>query len=514
MKILSYAKEREHILEEYRDAQFNPESGINAEELENKVRGFFAANPSMPPVTQRAQSFAIILNEAQIGASRHTMFADFINVGINYNAWAGYSFYGKIYRERYQNIFSQRIPEEWAKRKQSAQMGISIPDTDFWHTCPDWGDVMRLGFPGLRQRAADCKEAKKHAGLLTAEMEAFYDAVLICCDAIIQYMRRLYAEAVRVGNMEFAECIQNLTEGPPRTLYEAMETSLFYMTVEEIGRERCRTLGNLDVLYYPFYKADLESGRLNEDEVKELFRFFFNKINAGKRYADQPICIGGLNAEGETAVSEMTDILLDIYGELDISNPKIHVKYNNKFPDATLRKIISLIRDGKSSFVILSDDVVVRAYAKIGIPENIARDYLPLGCYEPGIPGYEDSRICGSWINLAKGVEFAVHGGIDAMTGETFLLKTNPAPAAFEEFYEIYLAHLKSFVDFTMDNILKQVKYAYEVNPHPVYSAALRDCMENGRDIFDNGMNVRNSSIKVFAIGSAVDSLLAVKHYV
>ena len=512
--MMKYADNEKWIRNEYVQAHFNPESGLDAAALESKVRTFFENSAGMSSVMQRARSFEIIMREAQIEVNPHTLFADKINLGIRYGVWAGPSFYERIYVERYDRIFSERIPKKWAQRQFAKKAGISIPDTDFWHTCPDWNDVMRLGIPGLRKRLAEARNAKEKEGALDAETAEFYDASLLCYDSILAYMDRLYKEAVRVGNREFAECIGALSEHEPRTLYQAMELSLFYMTVEEIGRERCRSLGNLDNLFFPFYKEALESGALDREEIKDLFRFYFTKINAGKRYADQPICFGGYDGKGETAVSEMTELALDVYAELVISNPKLHIRYNEKFPDKILLKLMGMIREGNNSIVILNDATIIKAYGKIGVPAEIAARYLPLGCYEPAIPGYEDARICGSWINLAKAVELAVHGGIDSNSGEYFMLHTDPEPPTFEDFYKIYLEHLKSFVDFTMDSINSQVRFSYEINPHPVYSATLKDCVENGKDIFNNGMNVRNSSIKVFAIGTAVDSLLAVKHYV
>ena len=512
--MINFSDNKCYIENEYVQAHFNPESGIDASALESQVRTFFEQSQGMSSIMQRAKSFAIIMREAQIEVNPHTVFADKINLGIHYGVWAGPSFYEKIYVERYNRIFAERIPKEWEQREFAKKAGISIPDTDFWHTCPDWGDVMRLGIPGLRKRLVDARNDREKAGKSDAEIAEFYEAAILCFDSILTYMGRLYKEAMRVGNYDFAECIKALSEHEPKTLYQAMELSLFYMTVEEIGRERCRSLGNLDLLFSPFYKSALESGALNREEIKELFRFYFTKINAGKRYADQPLCFGGYDERGETAVSEMTSLALDVYKELGISNPKLHIRYNEKFPDDILLKLIGMIRDGNNSIVILNDATIIKAYGKIGVPKEIAAGYLPLGCYEPAIPGYEDARICGSWINLAKAVELTVHGGIDSNSGKYFILQTDPEPPTFDNFYEIYLRHLKSFVDFTVDNINKQVRFSYEINPHPVYSATLKDCVENGKDIFNNGMNVRNSSIKVFAIGTAVDSLLAVKHYV
>ncbi|MES0492147.1 MAG: pyruvate formate lyase family protein [Leptospirales bacterium] len=39
--------------------------------------------------------------------------------------------------------------------------------------------------------------------------------------------------------------------------------------------ERVRSMGQFDRTLYPFYKADIDAGRLTQDQAKELILFFF-----------------------------------------------------------------------------------------------------------------------------------------------------------------------------------------------------------------------------------------------
>jgi len=284
--------------------------------------------------------------------------------------------------------------------------------------------------------------------------------------------------------------------------------------MEEIGKERCRTLGNIDLLLAPFYRKGLADGTYTVEGVKELLRYFITKINAGKRFAEQPLCIGGYDSSGKTAVSEFTDLFLDVYRELGVYNPKIHVRYNSEFPDGTLYKIVDAIRAGSSSMVIINDQSVIEAYGKIGIGKEIAMHYVPQGCYEPTIMGVEDSRICGAWINIAKAVELTVHGGHDAINDAVLFFESNPEPSTFAEFYDIFKQYLSAFVEVTARNIEQQEASGRDIYPSPFLSATYDSCMSNGRDIFDRGADVRNNSIKVIAVGTAVDSLIAVKKLV
>ena len=203
-------------------------------------------------------------------------------------------------------------------------------------------------------------------------------------------MKRYADMGDRIGNRVFADGMRALMTRPPQTLYEAMELSLFMMSMIELGIERTRTLGNVGVLFYPFYLHDTESGLLDRDGVKTLCKYFLTKINAGKRYADQPICIGGYDKDGKSGVNELVDILLEAYREENLSNPKLHIRYNGLFPEKTYDTLIEMMIEGNSSMVIISDESVIAAYDRIGMPREKSKNYLPLGCYECIVPNDED----------------------------------------------------------------------------------------------------------------------------
>ena len=65
-----------------------------------------------------------------------------------------------------------------------------------------------------------------------------------------------------------------------------MQLLRIFLTVGELGFERIRELGVLDRLLYPYYKQEKNAGKQDE-EIKEYFLYFFERISAEKRYADK-----------------------------------------------------------------------------------------------------------------------------------------------------------------------------------------------------------------------------------
>jgi len=226
------------------------------------------------------------------------------------------------------------------------------------------------------------------------------------------------------------------------------------------------------------------------------------------------MCIGGGDKDANDFSNELTLLILDVYDELNIYDPKIHLRYHKNLDDRVYTKAISMIRDGNSSICILNDEVVFKGYERIGIPSEDAQEYVPLGCYEPVIQGKEEAEIATSWINLAKIVEFSLNDGKDMLTGKQSSCKSSLDMKSFNEFFESFIKHLDYCVDFAVDFAEEQGLYATLVNPSPIYSSSFSDCIEKGMDVHEYPLKYNNMSFVVYALATTVDSLVAIKKYV
>lgn len=508
-----FYSDRKWIENEYDEAVWDESDGISPEELNKKMRRFEAENKNMPAALVMANLYKIMLEEAELGINPHTMFPDKIRHGAKYVKDATKGVLEVIARERYEKAFVRNCPAAWEQRKLFGYLGLAIPETDVWHVVYDWERVIRLGAKGLLDAVVNAKAKKENDGTLTAAEADFYDAEIIAFRAVLTYMRRLLAASEKQGLTEYCEALRVLLEEPPQTLYQVLCFSHIMLNVIELGRERCRTYGAVDELYTPFYVSDLEKGILTPDSAKEMFRYFWQKVAAEKRYADQPICIGKAWKDDSSKAAELTMIMLEAYEELRIHNPKIHVRCSKNMSEKLLTKLAKMIRAGSSSMVLINDETVFRGYEMIGISRDVADKYIPIGCYESTIMGLEDSRICASWINLAKACEYTVTGGKDLL-GRIYVGQRTPRPKTWEEFLSTYFSYLHEHIDLALNSINVQAEFGYEANPSPYYSGSVESCVERGRDVFDGGMVYRNQSVKCFAIATAVDSLLAIKKFV
>lgn len=526
MLIARYDENKQYLKNEFTACKWDKKTGMAPEALEQQINLLWDARGDEPVCTVKARIQRYIVQNAQLELNPKSLFPGKFNDAILYDPKTGIAangMYQRLFGRIREQVLTREMPEyetRWHNgennhgdfQNASERKGIASTDTDFWHTMPDWKEIIRIGFPGMKERAIRTRDEKAAAGTLTREQYDFYESVLITLDAADICMDRLAAYAEQMpGTEEFTACIRFIRHHAPETLYHVMMVAIIYTMIEEMGCERSRTLGIIDSMYYPYYRHDIDNGIYTKEDVKELFRYFFGRWSRAGRFAAQPIAICGVDSEGRDAGNELTDLILDVYDEMDILNPKIQVRYHADLSPVRFRRLLSMIRAGHSAIVFINDDTVIRAYERIGIPKEIARNYVPFGCYEPMLMGKEDAMIGASWTVSTKAVEYLMSNGADMMTGDIDSIQTGVDFPDFDAFMAAFYRQLDHVIDRVIESIELQNTTAMKINPSPLYSASIGSCVERGRDVFDGGMEYSNISIKVCGIGTTVDALAAVK---
>ena len=515
---MNFEKNRKVLETEFEKARFDKSSGLSPEQLKKDMLEMYSKRGDLSEPLIRAKIYEYLLDNLQIEINPLTPFPFKINLGIPYpkNDWAGSDVYHDCFYYQKRHEIEKRIFSEtdFQKLDMMGRIGMGFACTDFWHTVPDWNNVLKLGFTGMLQNARNSKEKFKPDSDESIKRIEFLDSVIICFEAILRLLGRLYEKSLEYDIPDASKALKNLTENPPQNIYEVMMLSILFLYVEEIGPDRGRSLGNIDNLWYPYYKNDLESGRYTKEEIEELFKFFFIHFVAKRRNAQQPLCLCGADENGNTYATELTYLILDIYDSLKIYDPKIHIRFHDGIDDKIMLKVLDMIRRGNSSICILNDNAVISGYERLGIPKTNAVKYIPLGCYEPIIMGMEEAEIGASWFNISKPLEYAINGGKDILSGFDFGLHTPDDFDDFDSFFDAYINQLDYSMEFIINAIEKSGEYSTEVNPSPIYSATFTKCLEKGMDVHEWPLEYNNISVKCFALATAVDSLYMIKKYV
>ncbi len=495
-----FDKSNNSLLNQFQNIEWIEASGVSPDALNELYADLMRSTADLPKCIIKAKTFEMILDKSRIAIDKDDIFQDKVYSG------------SLMVNQRYhwEHVIRQKyLKEEYDKTCEAFEAGAYSANSDFGHTSLNTKRILELGFKGLLDRVCEYSNQEN----LTDKQKEFYQSCEICLNAVLRFTERLSKE-IEPYNKENSEALNNLTHSKPQNIYEAMQLLVLYFFLHEyVFGTRVRTLGRLEVLLYPYYVDDIKSGRYTEKEIKEQIKFFFNKFWSAKVPFDLPLCLGGIDEEGNEVTNELSYLLVETYNELDIHSPKIHIRVSDKTPEDFIKLVLRCIRGGNSSFVFVNDNTVIKSLLSVGAEEKDAKDYVPIGCYEPAVWGKEIGCTGNGGVSIAKAVEFAVTNGVDLASGKQISIKTGEIKT-YEEFISAVKAHIKFMTAEAMNYICSIEKYYGEIGPDPMLSLQYDDSVKNGVDVFEGGAKYNNSSLYFYFIGTLVDSITAVKKLV
>lgn len=502
----TFESDKKSLEEEFNDFHWDRGNGLSPEELKAKCESIVRENEGASRMTVKSKLLACIFEDAQVAVNPNDWFAEKINHA---------NIIGE-YRDLWQAEVDQLLGSLTATAAQQADCGFYEDYYNFSHTAPDWQKILELGIPGLLKRVQESRSDNE-----TESQRDFYDAVERVYSSVLVFLERLSKEADSFKGSHpkmkvVSQVLSNLASGAPSTLLEAMElVTIFYAIQNDIELTGIRSLGSLDILFYRFYKEDLESGRYTEEQLREIIDYFLYRSELRKVVSGLPFNLGGRDKDGNDLINELSYVIVEEYRKLGIHDPKIMIKTHAAIPADFLELVFSCIKEGKSSFCFINDDVMPKALEKVGISKEDAMDYVVVGCYEPVASGKEVACTSAAWLSIVKPLEVAIHNGCDPVSHQ----QVGPSAQAeeladFEGFYSYWKRSMKYFTDALITVISEREKHFIDISPSPFFSGAFSPCVENGKDGFAGGAKYNNTSISVAGLATAVDSMLAIKKLV
>lgn len=490
---------KQDYLNQYSQINWITENENFEKELEDKFNAIMGETYSK--AMKKAKLFEMIANEAPIAVDKEDIFQDKLFSG------------DLILKQKY--IWQDEIIKEHLKEKHDfiekcrEEYGLFTADADYGHTSPNSKLLLEIGFGGLYARLD--KYCKRDG--LTEKQADFYETCKITLKSIETVINRL-ANAIKPYNEENYIALKNISWNAPKNSYEAMQLLIVYFFINEyVYGTRVRTLGRLDVLLQPFYEKDIKNGVYTKEEIKNMLKFFLNKFWLAKVDFDLPFALSGMDENGNDVTNDMSYLIVETYNELNIYSPKIHIKVCEKTPKKFVKLVLDCIRGGNSSFVFVNDEVGVKSLVNVGIEEKDARNYVPIGCYEPAVWGVEIGCTGNAGLSLVKALELVMTKGCDNATG-TYLKEKVGEINSFEDFLSEIKKQIKFYSDYALDYVSEIEKYYGEINPEAILSSMYDHSVETGVDVFEGGAKYNNSSIYFYGIATLVDSLIAVKKIV
>ena len=430
-------------------------------------------------------------------------------------------------------VNAQRLPA-WVRKEwhEGNRDGIWNMWQDFDHSVPDWRVVLPLGFPGMKARL----EKYAVAG------DPFYEGLKIAMDAMLAGLDRFIAQGKKNlgGTRSCASavaqerdppkrrlekeiaCLERLRSGPPQTAYDMlMFVWLYFFWSEHLDGFQCRSLTELDVFLTPYYDADVAAGRTTEAEFREHLKHFLWQWGSISNYWNQPVGLGGTNADGTSAFNHVSKIILDVMDECNLTTPKFLVKIAPNTPDWAMDKMMDMARRHRSlSFT--GEVPLANALKKWqGASDDDCRKAVMTGCYEFQFHDGANQTGVGH-VNFLKPIEKMLAEAVLGQRTSRPLQATGKmavVPVAwaqsFDAFRTEYLRRLAATTTRCREIAFEFEKVLADVNPANLMTIATEHALKTRKDGFMNGCPRGNSSaILAVGPGTAVDALLAVKEIV
>lgn len=404
------------------------------------------------------------------------------------------------------------------------------------HLCVKYDEVLAIGYEGIIEKCRAELDTYKVSDGDYIEKSAFLNAVIMSCQAAIDYAKRYAALAAEMAEKEsdpargreLAVIAENCLRVPAkgaRTFYEACQSFWFVqMLLQTESSGHSISPGRFDQYMYPYYKGDIESGRITPDFAQELMDCIWVKLNELNKVRDaasaegfagyslfQNLIAGGQTEEGLDATNDLSFMCIQATMHVLLPQPSFSVRVWNGTPHEFMIKAAELTRIGVGLPAYYNDEVIIPALLSRGLTLKEARNYCIIGCVEPQTPGKTDGWHDAAFFNMCRPLEMVFSDGMDK--GEQISIKTGDVTkmATFEEFYDAYKAQMNYMIGLLVnaDNAI-DVAHAKRC-PLPYLSGMVDDCIKRGKSVQEGGAVYNFTGPQGFGVANMADSLYAIK---
>ena len=338
---------------------------------------------------------------------------------------------------------------------------------DMWtHAMPNYERILKEGLLSYRDRIRLIRDADMREGLLHLT-EGIRTYVLRCVD----YLKSVNADE------ELIRALEKVPLYPAKSIYEAIVGWNFILYLDN-----CDNLGSLAHGILPYFGG--------EDIVPYLENLYSNLDKNG-----------GYSMSLDSTCPDLTLQCLEaLKGR---RRPMVELLVDEDTPEQIWQKAFEVIKSGGGQPAFYNK----RAYLS-GLKERF-----------PSIRDEDLKRFCGGGCTESMLAGLSCVGSLDA--GINLLLILDGVLKAhlkgartFEELYRVYIEEVRKTTDTVKQAINASRLERAKLNPLPMRTLLIDDCIDKERDFNAGGARYGWSIISFAGLINALDSLLAIKELV
>jgi len=412
---------------------------------------------------------------------------------------------------------------------------------------PDYERILQIGFKGIKAEAKEKLDALDPLSPQdTLDKKPFLEAIMIMCDAIVLWANR-HVEVAKAQAavekdpkrkqelLEIAERCAWVPENPPRDFKEALQAQWFAQLFSRLEQKTGAIVSNgrMDQYLYPYYKADLEAGRLTEATAMEWLECMWVQMAqfcdlclspTGSAFQEgyahwESVTIGGQTRDGMDAVNELSYLFLRSKKEFPFNYPDLAARIHAGSSDRFIKECLETIKEGSGFPKLINDEEVIPLLLSKGADFADAYDYCLSGCTEVRMPRVETFTSPCTYVNFASALEMVLYNGRTFINGDELIgLETGRAEEmdTWEEFWDAYVKQATNLIHhaFTEQMVIHRLRAQHFACP---FNSALQPlCMDACIDLHQPKIpgGIDLGFWEVMGYATTADSLAAIKKLV
>lgn len=354
---------------------------------------------------------------------------------------------------------------------------------------PDFGKIINTPLKEIEAQILYCNNSSfMHTEINMA------NAIRNLCSRIVRIAKRTRMDFI-------ASYFPKMLDAKPYTFEEALQKILFFHAIFFQARHSHIGLGRLDKILKPYYEKDLNNGILTRTSAKKLLKEFCLTINKDVKAKSMSISgdtgeyilLGGINEKKESVDNEITELFLEVIGELKISTPKLILRVNDNTPHIIWQKAIECISTGCGSPLLMNERLIMNNMIKFGYRKEDVSELGTSACWEPLIIGksFDQNNSLRSIIAV-KAINDIILSGIEYKS--------------FNNLLEGFKSNLGKLIIEGCHNL--------KLDCSPLFSLYMDDCIKKGEDYSEGGGRYAYHGMQVLSLPNAINSLLNIYRFV
>ncbi len=396
---------------------------------------------------------------------------------------------------------------EWDRLREEVAADFTVCAGQDSHMAVDYELLLAEGTSGVKARIE-----KKLSAETDGKKISFYETCIACLDATVVLANRYADEAARQAETcadaeraeelrKIAEICRNVPENPPKTFYEAVQSTHFMTFCLSMDPMRYFSmlqfqLGHPDKYLYPYYRADRDAGVLTDDMAQTLIDCLAIQINTRVPHGlSSGYMLGGRDRNGNIVQNELTIMGMQAIDDIRLVYPSVGLCWTEGMEEKYLEKACEVLSHGRSHPAIFNEDIISAGLRGYGVPENESHDYIHSTCVEITPAASSNVWVASPYTNMVQLL-------LDLIDREH---------ESFEKLMEALLARLDASIkrNYEAQNEIRARREKKTINP--LLSCFVGDCIGRGVDIEQGGAKYNWIMPSFVGMANLVDSLYVIK---